>query len=53
MKFGLKISLFKPFEDFKLKIKKVKYSVYQKLITTIMSVVVGCETTKDIKEIKI
>lgn len=50
MQFGLKINLFKPFEGFKLKMKEVKYSVYQKLITTIMSVVIGCETTKDINE---
>ncbi len=34
MQFGLKMSFFKPFEDFNLKMKKVKYSVYQKLITT-------------------
>lgn len=50
MQFGLKINHFKPFEDFKLKMKKVKYSVYQKLITTMMSIVIGCETTKDINE---
>lgn len=50
MQFGLKINFFKPFEDFKLKMKKVKYSVYQKLIITMMSIVIGCETTKDINE---
>ena len=50
MQFGLKINLFKPFEGFKLKMKKVKYSVYQKLITTMMSLVIGCETMKDINE---
>jgi hypothetical protein len=50
MQFGLKANIFKPFENFKLKMKKVKYSVYQKLIITIMSIVVGCETTKDINE---
>ncbi|AJA46172.1 transposase [Clostridium pasteurianum DSM 525 = ATCC 6013] len=50
MQFGLKMNFFKPFEDFKLKMKKVKYSVYQKLITTMMSIVIGCETTKDINE---
>lgn len=32
MQFGLKINLFKLFEDFKLKMKKVKYSVYQNMI---------------------
>ena len=50
MQFGLKTNLFKPFEGFRLKMKKVKYSVYQKLITTMMSIVIGCETTKDINE---
>lgn len=48
MQFGLKFNLFKPFEGFKLKMKKVTYSVYQKLIVTMMSIVIGCETTKDI-----
>lgn len=33
-----------------IKMKKVKYSVYQKLITIMMSIVIGCETTKDINE---
>ena len=50
MQFGLKMDLFRPFEAFKIKMKKVKYSVYQKLITTMMSIVIGCETTKDINE---
>ena len=50
MQFGLKTDFFKPFKDFKLKMKKVKYSVYQKLITSMMSIVIGCETTKDINE---
>jgi hypothetical protein len=30
--------------------KKVKYSVYQQLITTMMSIVICCETIKDINE---
>ncbi|URZ03332.1 transposase [Clostridium felsineum] len=50
MQFGLKLGFFKPFEKFNLKMKKVTYSVYQKLIVTMMSVVIGCETTKDINE---
>lgn len=50
MQFGLKASLFKPFKSFKLKIKQVKYSIYQKLIITMTSIVIGCETTKDINE---
>lgn len=50
MQFGSKANIFKPFESFKLKMKQVKYSVYQKLIVTMMSIVIGCETTKDINE---
>ena len=50
MQFGLKASIFKPFKSFKLKMKQVKYSIYQKLIITMMSIVIGCETTKDINE---
>lgn len=50
MQFGLKLNLFKPFESFKIKMIKKTYSVYQKLIVTIMSVVMGCETTADINE---
>jgi hypothetical protein len=30
--------------------KQVKYSLYQKLIVTIMPMVIVCETTKDINE---
>lgn len=50
LQFGLKANIFKPIESFKLKMKKVRYSVYQKLIVTIMSIAIGCETTKDINE---
>ncbi len=50
MKFGLKIEFFKPFKYFELKMKKVKYSVYQKMMTIIMSIVMGCEFMKDINE---
>ncbi|MDS0526694.1 hypothetical protein NNC19_13465 [Clostridium sp. SHJSY1] len=50
MQYGLKANIFKPFESFKLKMKEVKYSIYQKLIVTTMSIVMGCETTKDINE---
>ena len=50
MQFGLKINFFNPLKEFKLKMKKVEYSVYQKLITVIMSVAIGCEYMKDINE---
>ncbi|MBE6068679.1 MAG: hypothetical protein E7211_13440 [Clostridium lundense] len=42
MEFGLKINIFKHFENFKPKMKEVKYSVYQKLIITIiMSIIMS------------
>ncbi|URZ17814.1 transposase [Clostridium felsineum] len=50
LQFGSKLEVFKAFENFKLNMKKVKYSVSQKLITTMMSIIIGCETTKDINE---
>ncbi len=50
MQLGLKIDFFKPFEVSKLKMKKVKYSVYQKLITIMISRVIGCEATNDIND---
>ena len=50
MQYGLKLEFFKPLENFKLKMKEVKFSVYQKLVTIIMSIAVGCEFMKDINE---
>jgi transposase len=50
MQFGLKINFFGPLQEFKLKMKEVNYTVYQKLITIIMSVAIGCEYMKDINE---
>lgn len=50
MQFGIKINFFNPLKEFKLKMKKVDFTVYQNLITIIMSVVVGYEFMKDINE---
>ncbi len=50
MKFGLEIRFFNPLKGFAIKMKKVEYSVYQKLITIIMSIAIGCEYMKDINE---
>jgi hypothetical protein len=50
MQYGLKTGFFKPIENFKLKIKEIKYSVYQKLMTIIISIIIGCEYMKDINE---
>jgi len=50
IQFGLKIDFFKPFETYLLKMKKVKYTVNQKLLVIIMSIIIGCEFMKDINE---
>jgi len=50
MKFGQKFKLFEPFKEFKLKMKKYHYTVYQKLMVIMMSIMIGCKTTKDINE---
>jgi len=51
LQFASKIDFFAPFKTFKLHMKEVKYSIYQKLITIIISIIMGCECTKDINEI--
>jgi hypothetical protein len=48
--FANDIGFFKPFKAFTLKMKEVHYSVYQKLLTVIVSIIIGCESTKDINE---
>ena len=50
MKFGQKLGLFEDFKEFKLKMKKVEYTVHQKLMVIMMSIMIGCKTTKDINE---
>ena len=51
LQFGLDTGFFAPFKAFSLKMKEVKYTVYQKLFTIIASVIMGCESTKDINEV--
>ncbi len=51
LQFGLDTRFFAPFKAFSLKMKEVKYSVYQKLLTIIASIIMGCESTKDINEV--
>ncbi|MDI6705265.1 MAG: transposase [Firmicutes bacterium] len=51
LQFGLDTGFFAPLKAFSLKMKEVKYSVYQKLLTIIASVIMGCEYTKDINEV--
>jgi hypothetical protein len=51
LQFGLDTGFFAPFKAFSLKMKEVKYPVYQKLLAVIASVIMGCEYTKDINEV--
>lgn len=39
------------FKAFKLNMKEVKYTIYQKLLTVMSSIMMGCEFTKDINEV--
>lgn len=51
IQFAKDIDFFKPFQGFKLKMKKKDYSVFQKLTTIMASVMMGCESTKDINTV--
>lgn len=51
LQFAFDIDFFTPFKAFRLKMKEVRYTVYQKLLTIIASILMGCESTKDINEI--
>lgn len=39
------------FKGFKLKMREVNYTVYQKLLTVMASIMMGCKSTKDINEV--
>ena len=51
LQFALDIDFFASFLAFKLKMKEVHYTVYQKLTTILASIIMGCESTKDINEV--
>ena len=51
LQFELDIDFFAPLQAFKLKMKEVNYTVSQKLATILASVIMGCESTKDINEV--
>jgi len=51
LQFGLDIGFFKPFKTFRLRMKEVRYTVYQKLLTVMVSIIMGCQSTKDINEV--
>jgi hypothetical protein len=50
LQFANKIGFLQAFETFKIKMKARNYTVHQKLLTTIISIIAGCEFTKDINE---
>lgn len=50
LKFACETEYFKDLEDFKLPMIKKDYTIYQKLMTLISSIAVGCESTNDINE---
>jgi ADP-dependent phosphofructokinase/glucokinase len=51
LQFAFDIEFFAPFKAFQLKMKEVRYTVYRKLLTIVASILMGCESTKDINEI--
>lgn len=51
IQFAKDINFFGPFQAFKLNMKKKDYSVFQKLTTIMASVIMGCESTKDINPV--
>lgn len=50
LKFAHETEYFKDLQDFKLQMIKKDYTIYQKLMTLISSIAVGCESTNDINE---
>ncbi|KXG73926.1 transposase [Thermotalea metallivorans] len=50
LKFASETEYFKELEDFQLPMIKKDYTIYQKLMTLIASIAVGCESTNDINE---
>ena len=48
--FGQTVGAFDLLDQVKVKMKKVEYSVHQKFITLLLSIVIGCSYTKDIND---
>lgn len=51
IQFAKDINFFESFQAFQLKMKKKDYTVFQKLTTIMASVMMGCESTKDINPV--
>jgi len=50
LKFAQSIEVFEILEQVKVKMKEVDYTVHQKIITLLLSIVIGCRYTSDINE---
>jgi hypothetical protein len=51
LQFCIEGRLLAPLKAFKLNMKEVRYTIYQKLLTVMASIMMGCESTKDINEV--
>ncbi len=50
LKFAQTIEVFELLEQVKVKMKEIDYTVHQKMITLLLSIVIGCRYTSDINE---
>ncbi|HEX9061597.1 MAG TPA: transposase [Clostridia bacterium] len=50
IKFSEQISAFEPLKAVQIKMKEIRYTVQQKLITLICSIVIGCAFTSDVND---
>lgn len=50
IKFGEQISAFEPLKMVQIKMKEIRYTVEQKLITLICSIAIGCAYTSDVND---
>ncbi|SPF49511.1 conserved hypothetical protein [Candidatus Desulfosporosinus infrequens] len=50
LRFAQTIEVFELLEQVKVKMKEIEYTVHQKMITLLLSIVVGCRYTSDINE---
>jgi hypothetical protein len=50
LKFSEQISAFEPLKAVQIKMKEIRYTVQQKLITLICSIAIGCAYTSDVND---
>lgn len=51
LQFCIDVGFLASFKGFTIKMKEVNYEIYQKLLTVMASIMMGCESTKDINEV--